>query len=213
MKKMNSMTKTAPVSVRLLIWATLPLASAALMTACSSSPKDVGNAAQGEGKPANTASIEAKQLAAEQEAAYVVEIEFSKKSSKLSAASREKIEALYKTVARPERLKGVKVIAWADDEYPSKKERKLSFNSTELAKSRAEAVQNFLKKRNTNLEFELYNMAKRPGTFSEFVGTADARIKDSLERAGISTTAEKSTPKARKTIVMLLMGELAAPSP
>lgn len=192
-----------------LAWPVLVLTS--FLVGCSSTPKDVGNAAQGEGKPANTASIEAKQLAAEQEAAYVVEIEFKAKSSKLGHGAREKIDALYKTVSRPERLKGAKIISWADDEYPSKKERKLSYNSTELAKKRGEAVQNFLNKRSPNMEFELYNMAKRPGTFSEFVGSADARIKDSLERAGISTTAEKATPKARKTIVMLLMGEMASP--
>ena len=177
------------------------------LTACSSTPKEVGNVARGEPKPTTTASIEAKQVAAEQEAAFVVEIEFSAKSAKLGAAARAKVDALYKTVATPDRLKSVKVISWADDEYPSKRERKLKREEMDLAKRRGEAVQNYLKSRNGKLEFELYNMAQRPGTFSEFVGSADARIKNSLERAGVSTTEEKSTSKARKVIVMLLMSE------
>ncbi len=190
------MTKFATFSVLTLV-----------LASCSSTPKEVGNAARGEAKPTTTASIEAKQIAAEQEAAYVVEIEFAPKSAVLGPSARSKVEALYKTVSRPQHLKGVKVISWADDEYPSKRERKLNRVGMDLAKRRGEAVQNFLKMRNSNLEFELYNMAQRPGTFSEFVGTADARIKNSLERAGVSTTEEKITSKARKVIVMLLMGE------
>ena len=193
--------------IRFMTSAMMIAAFSLLACACSSTPKEVGNIARGEPKSTTTASIEAKRLAAEQEAAYVVEIEFSKDSAVLGSAARAKVDALYKTVSAPNRLKAVKVISWADEEYPLKRERKLKGAEMDLAKRRGEAVQNFLKKRNSNLEFELYNMAQRPGTFSEFVGTADARIKNSLERAGVSTTDEKSTSKARKVIVMLLMSE------
>lgn len=199
---------------KLRLFVFVPLIAIALIvvsiSGCKSAPGAVGNVAQGEPKPTTVASIEAKQVAAEQEAAYVVEIEFEKKSAKLGADAQLKIETLMKNVAQPQRLKSAKIISWADREYPSKDEKRLGYDQTNLAKLRGEAVQDFLKQRNAKLDFELYNMARRPGTFGEFMGSADARIKDSLERAGISTTEEKSTSRARKTIVMLLLDEKAS---
>lgn len=185
----------------------LSLAIAVFVIGCSSTSEGVRSTSRGELKSANTGSVDAKSSAVEQEAAYIVEVEFKAQSSRLGDHAQKKIDALYKTVSKPELLKSAKIIAWADEESLANKERKLSFSGTELAKKRAESIQSFLKTKNSKLEFELYNMAKRPGTFSEFVESADARIKKSLERAGISTTEERSTPKARRVIVMLLMGE------
>lgn len=206
MKNQNSKKntlKSGRMRAWVLFFAVPAIAFAMLVTACSSAPKEVGNVARGEPKPTTVASIEAKQVAAEQEAAYVTEIDFAKNSARLTSAARSKIESLYK-MADPSRLKSVKVIAWADQEYPKEPEKKLGFGDRELAKHRGEAVQNLIKEKNPKLDLELYNMAQRPGTFSEFVGSADARIKKSLEHAG------QSTSKARKVIVMLLLDEKLA---
>lgn len=183
------------------------LTVALLATACSSTPEQVGNVAHGEPKPTTVASIEAKQVAAEQEAAYVVEVLFAKNSAKVSPEAAAKIEAMFKNVPDQKRVKGVKIISWADDEYPSTGDKKLSSTQVDLAKERLESVQRIVKDRHAGLQFELVNMAKRPGPFSKLVGTEDARIKESLERAGVSTTEDKAASKARKAIILLVMKE------
>lgn len=186
---------------------------------CSSSPERVGNEARGEPKSTTVASIEAKQVAAEQEAPFVVEVEFDKRSDKLSQSARAKMQTLLKSMAAPGRLKGVKIVAWGDEEYPSESKKKLSKEQSDLAKRRGDSIESFLKEKNGNIEFQHFNMAKRPGKVSDFFGTEDARIKESLERAGVSTTDEKQankaasepkskpSSKARKAILMLVLEE------
>lgn len=185
-----------------VIWIALPaLAAAALLSGCASAPVEVGNQVHDEPRPATTASIEVKQVAAEQESPYVVEIEFQAKAFKMGRDAKSKVLLLYKSVSERSRLKSIKVIAWADEEYPSAEQKKLSSDQMKLAKQRSEEIQNFLKRENRNLKFELYNMAERPGKFNEFLGGSDAEVKDSLERAGTSVS------KKRKAIVMLVMAE------
>ena len=174
---------------------------AMFLAGCSSTPAEVGNVAHGEPKPTTVASIEAKQVAAEQEAPYVVEIIFERNSADLDKAARAKMTAMYKSVPKPELLKSVKVISWADAEYPPKDVKRLTDRQKKLADRRGEAIREFIKTENGKLKFQLYNMAERPGKFGEFVGNSDARIKDSLERAGSTAS------KARKAIVMFIMEE------
>lgn len=186
-----------------LFLSVIVIVMALLEAGCSSTPEEVGNVAKGEPKPTTVASIEAKQVAAEQEAAYVVEIEFPGKSAKIGPAAKDKVEALYKTVPEPERLKAAKIISWGDREYPTTEQKKLSEGDIDLAKKRGEAVQRILKERNAKLEIDLYNMAQRPGAFSKLIGREEARIKESLERA----VGDSSQAKARKTIVLLVLDE------
>lgn len=179
----------------------VPAIVLAMSAGCSSTPLEVGNVAHGEPKPTTVASIEAKQVAAEQEAPYVVEIEFRRGSSDASEAARAKVRSLYKSLAKPELLKSVKVISWADAEYPEKSVKRLTDKQKKLADRRGETIREILEAEKADLKFELYNMAVRPGKFGEFIGNSDARIKESLERAGTTTS------KARKAIVMFVMEE------
>ncbi len=213
MKKVNSKitSKTALVGGIVFLMAGI--------LSCSSTPEQVGNEARGEPKSTTVASIEAKQVAAEQQAPFVVEVEFNKRSNALGPSARARVHALLKSMPAPERLKSVKIVAWGDEEYPSASKRKLSQEQTDLAKRRGESIENFLKEKNTELKVQHYNMAKRPGKISDFFGTDDARIKESLERAGVSTTdgntvnsstsrpAGKPNSKARKAILMLVLEE------
>ncbi len=186
----------------------LKLAAVCLLLAgCSSKPEKVGEAAQSEpAKPEVVraepktipAPIEAKQVAAEQASAYVVEIEFPKKSANLGPEAKAKLLALYKSVRQPELLKAVKVISWSDEEYPSPELKKLTSPQRDLAKRRGQSVENIFKRENAKLKFEIYNMAERPGKLSKLMGGAETRVKESLEKA-------EAGPKARKAIVMLMM--------
>lgn len=75
-----------------------------IITACSNTPKSVDNVSKGEAKPTNGASIEAKQLAAEEEAHAVAELKFQKGSSSLSADSKNKLKQLFSSVGEDQKL-------------------------------------------------------------------------------------------------------------
>jgi hypothetical protein len=167
---------------------------------CSSTPEDVGNTARGEAKPTTVASIEAKQVAAEQEAPYVVEVGFDRLRSDLKADAREKVSSLYKSVATPDRIKLAQIITWADHEYPSESKKKLGKDQRELAKRRGETLEKYLKEQNPDLKVKLFNMAERPGKIADLLGSEDARVKESLERTGAAA-------KARRAIVLIVMKE------
>lgn len=53
----------------------------------------------------------------------------------------------------------------------------------------------------------MVSMAERSSKLSELWGNADARMKKSLEAAGIPNThdKDKGTPKASRSIVMLIL--------
>lgn len=191
-----------------MIRRTLLVPALLALAACSSTPTDVKNTAHGEQKPASQASIEAKQVAAEQEAPYVTEISFKKGSKDLTKASQEKIEALMKRASQDKEVKTVKVVSWADQEYPGDEKKTLPKDQKELAKNRNEEIKNFLERAKSDLKVETYSMAERPSALNDFLGTDGARIKESLEKTGIATTDKQNamtTSKASKAMVMLVL--------
>lgn len=182
----------------------LPMA----LAACSSSPKSVSNEAQGEAAPTTQASMEAKQLGAEQQTPYVTELEFDKGSSKLNSASQLKLERLLSRVQANENVDSIKVISWADQEYPTESSKGLPDSQKKLAENRNETIKNFVEKINDGLSVDTLSMAERPNEFAEFLGSEDARIKKSLETSGISlsgSSTEQAKSKVSKAIVMLML--------
>lgn len=183
------------------------LLTTGLLLACSHAPETVGHAPQNENKPASQTSIEAKQVAAEQEAHFVTEISFKKGSKQLSETSREKLEHLLEKAQKAAPVDEIKAIAWADEEYPANKKKNLSKGQKELAQDRSKEIERFFEGRNKDLKVETYNMAERPSAFSEFMQTEGARLKDSLETSGIQTTDKKTSAssKSSKAIVMIVL--------
>lgn len=175
--------------------------------ACSHKPKTVDNVSLGEPKPTTAASIEAKQVAAEEEAQAVTEIQFKKGASTLTAESKNKIRKLLEMI-KDHKVDAIKVITWSDKEYPAEDQTELSQGQQILVRQRNTRIKNFIsQQRKGDFEIEMVSMAERSGKLKELWGDADARLKKSLEAAGIpnSDDPQKGQPKASRSIVMLIL--------
>ncbi len=134
-------------------------------------------------------------------------IEFEKGRSILSATSKEHLKALAKTWATGPSQE-VKVLAWADEEYPNKVEGKASPKEVILASDRARAIKEFLKEElKAKGDVDSYNMAKRPNLFSKVFQNEEYKLKESFEASGATGVklddGSVSYSKAGKAIVII----------
>lgn len=152
-------------------------------------------------------SIEAKQLAAENEASYVTELVFRKGKNQLSPDAHTQLSKVLDQARAHGQIQDVKVITWADAEYPSANTKALSAGQVKLATRRNDEIKRFIKNLDRAVNVTTYNMAERPGAVSELFGTSNAHIKKSLEVAGIpnTDTTVKLPAKASKSIVMVIL--------
>jgi hypothetical protein len=153
-------------------------------------------------------STEAKVVAQQEHASYLIQVSFPKGSSHLTTAAKDKLDETMQRARRDGTVKDIKVIAWADHEYPSASKKTLSEPQRKLADNRAKAIDDYLKPQ-TQANIDNYNMAERPNSLQKIASTSDSRIKKSLEDAGIPTTAhDLRTPEnASKAMVMLVLKE------
>jgi outer membrane protein OmpA-like peptidoglycan-associated protein len=179
------------------------------LAACSSKPADIKNAEDKAHPNVPQTSIEAKQVAAEQEAPYVTEVTFKKGSAELTPEAKQRLEAMFQRIHQAHSVDEIKVVTWADEEYPSTSTKSLSKKEKDIAENRNKELKKYLSNKDSDMKVSTYNMAERPNAFEDFLGTTDTRIKKSLESAGIPTTDSKGkkTAKASKSIVMLIMKE------
>lgn len=183
-----------------------------LAAACASKDaKDPGSSAGVSKKPqeSKTVSMEAKQLASEEETNLVTEISFAKEKSAISSAARNDLRALYNKARAKGEIDEVKVITWADQEYPSVHEKRLSEEQINLVKRRNNAISKYFNDLNTDIEVETYSMAERPSAINRMFSSEDADLKKSLETAGIpnTDTTVKVPGKASKSVVIFIMEE------
>lgn len=157
--------------------------------------------------PANSTSIQAEQVAAEEQASYVEEVKFAEGSFELKAEPQRRLAKLVQKARRLGTIQDFKVIAWADEEYPSVHTKVLSDDQRKLAEERSQGLKTFLHGLDQNASVHTYNMAERPNALGELVGTSNSRIKTSLEVAGIPNTDSnvKSPAKAARAIVLVVV--------
>lgn len=177
------------------------------LAACASKPKEEAPLPKtGASQP--QASIEAKQLAAENEATTVAEISFPKGKADLSVDAKKRLNDIRSKIKSNDKPGDVAVIAWADQEYPSVHAGKLPDAARDLAFKRGETVRQYLKQAagDKDVDIDVHNMAERPGSIEKLLQGSDERIKKSLEVSGIpnTDTSVKSPTKASKAIVLLL---------
>jgi hypothetical protein len=151
-------------------------------------------------------SVEAKGVAAEQNAAGAVEITFAKQSAKLSKVAKSDLMKFLDSTRSAPPIEEIKTIAWGDAEYPAPSIKKLSETDVKLAEARNKAIQDFFKNQGVRSKITTYEMTKRPATVNEWLNTSDARIKKSLEAAGIpnTDTTVKVPSKAGKAMVLAI---------
>lgn len=151
----------------------------------------------------------ANRAAREADSAYFVDVEFAKGSSVLSESSISTISALVHRARAEGELQDVKVLSWADEEYPSASRKKLSKLQRNLAAARAKSVEAHIKTLKegprAGLKVEMHNMAERPSAVSRWFNTTDAKFKRSLVAAGLPTTAEDAPVTGRASHAVVLV--------
>jgi hypothetical protein len=180
---------------------TAVISSLALMACSTTETKQP----QANGKPG--VSIEAKQLAAEEKAPYVVEFAFKKGSTDLTLDAKSSLNGVITKAQAAGKINEVKVVTWGDSEYPSVYTKKLSKSEVDLVQKRNNNIENFITDVTKGSSVKTISMAERPGAIGEFIGSNDAQIKKSLEQAGIPTTdtSVKTPSKASKSIVIITL--------
>lgn len=136
-------------------------------------------------------------------------IEFPEGVSKLNKKIKQELR-IFSLQSREsgQLIDEIKILAWADTEYPNKKETKASPQNVILASERAHNIKAYLKEelRERN-EMNAYNMAKRPGLFSQMTKNDEYKMKDAFEKSGTtgSTLSDGSISytKASKVLVII----------
>lgn len=140
--------------------------------------------------------------------AHYASLEFSKGDSDLSKESKMFLNELAALVDREgKEIEEIKVLAWADKEYPGKAQ-KASTKDILLAKERARAIKEYLTDDlHSQEKIDLFNMAKRPGLLSKMVRTEDEAVKNAIEQMGPTATTlgngKISYSKASKAMVIV----------
>lgn len=157
-------------------------------------------------KKSNT--MHSQSAAVDAEASFVTEITFEKGSKDLSADSKNRLKSLVDRARQTGKIDDIKIITWSDMEYPSLNVKKLSKEQRDLAKNRNDTLKDYLKSGEVDVsDVDAFNMAERPNALERLLRTEDARIKRSLEAAGIPTTDSyvKVPAKASKSVVMVVL--------
>jgi len=185
------------MKTKMKLMAALGVAAAMFVAGCQHSDK----------KETAMPSKAAKSVAKVEEASYVTEISFDKGSTTLSAANKRRLASFVDQARKNGKIDDIKVVTWSDVEYPTAQEGKLSKEQRDLATRRNRALKDYLDDVSDGSDIDTYNMASRPGALSRLIRSDDARVKRSLETAGIPTTAStvKVPAKASKSIVMIVM--------
>lgn len=183
---------------------------ALIIVGCSSKHDERKTAEVKKPAPEKTISIESKQLANEEQSKFVTEVTFHKEKSSLSSAAKNDLKHLYERATKKGKIHDIKVITWGDQEYPSVHEKRLSKKQIKLVDKRNKTLERYLLGLTKDtVDVETYSMAERPGTLNRLFASEDARIKKSLETAGIpnTDTSVKVPGKASKSIVIFIMEE------
>lgn len=173
----------------------------ATLSACQSSGGKTAESAD-KHSAGSAAEAEIRRVAIDKERGEAVEISFARGSFLLTEEAKAKLDALLDRARSRPAGGNVRIVSWSDHEYPSETERALSRSEQELADRRGREIENYLKRAAKTrgpreLEMTTFNMAARPNTFENLVGTRNARLKQALE-------SSPSRTKTSRSIVMLV---------
>lgn len=156
---------------------------------------------------ADASTVEAKYAASDLGAHELAEIRFTKGSYRLDEKSRKRIDDLIEKASQSGKIEEVKVVTWADREFPSRRSRKLPKDDRDLAESRAKAIKELVKEKTSGVAVDEYNMAIYPNAVERLLNTSDYRVKKSLEESGISQADRRAKGPSMKgkAIVMILL--------
>jgi len=141
-------------------------------------------------------------------ASKVSEISFSEGKANLSDEAKDDIRGLVNEAKESGKIDELKVAVWADREYPTKN-TKASKGDIDLARKRADAIKDFIKKELDVSDVKTYNMTERPNALQRFLHTPTAKMKKTMETQGAAPRTEEETgffgtkAKASKAVIMV----------
>lgn len=134
---------------------------------------------------------------------------FEKGKSNLTADGRELLRELSRKAHGSDRkIEEIKILAWADEEYPDPAKAKASTKEIILASQRAQSVRDFLENDlEEKKDIDSFNMARRPDFLSKLFRNEEYEVKKSFEMTGTTASrlpsGEISFTKASKAIVII----------
>jgi hypothetical protein len=136
-------------------------------------------------------------------------IVFKEGDANLSEADQKELSKLTeKAQGKKKAIEEIKILAWADREYPEKTNQKASIKEVTLASERAFKIRDYLESHLKELEdIDSYNMAKRPGLISQLFKNNEYAIKEVFEDSDATATklpdGTVSYTKASKALVII----------
>ena len=136
-------------------------------------------------------------------------VEFNKGKAGLTEESKAHLNELcLRAHNSRKQIEEIRILAWADKEYPNKVESKTKNKDVILASERAQKIRDYLEEdlKEEN-DIDAYNMAKRPDLLSKLLRNDEYDVKEAFETSGTTATrlADGSTSytKASKAIVIV----------
>lgn len=134
---------------------------------------------------------------------------FPKGKSELGQENRKVLQEFKSQIHKSNKaIDEIRVLVWADTEYPDKVKGKVAPHEVNLASERAQNIKSYLEDNlNEESDIDAYNMAKRPDLISKLLRDDEYEVKEAFESSG--TTASKlpsgavSYTKASKALVII----------
>jgi hypothetical protein len=143
------------------------------------------------------------------EGSHYTALQFSRGRSVLTDANKKYLNELARKATRTGReISEIKILAWADREYPGKKNEKAKTRDVILANERANVIREFIRDDlKTREPIDVFNMAKKPGILDQITKDEEYRVKQDVAQSGVSATrlpsGETSYTKAGKVLVII----------
>lgn len=134
---------------------------------------------------------------------------FNKGRASLDSLSKQHLKDLISNAHKTRKeIDEIRILTWADKEYPDKVNGKASTSDIILASERAQKIRDYLEQDLKEMEdIDSYNMAKRPNLMSKLLQNDEYKVKEAFESSG--ATGDKlpdgsvSYTKASKAIVII----------
>lgn len=123
---------------------------------------------------------------------FFARILFPEEEAELSRKDKEEIDRVIRKALSAGDVESVKILAWADREYPEESEE-VSSKDIKLAEDRSQVIEKYVQERLRIPSTERFNMARRPGRISEALKTPEARFKKQAEAEGLAPSTLESS--------------------
>ncbi len=143
------------------------------------------------------------------EGSHYTALQFQRGRSVLTEANKKFLNELARKASRTgKEISEIKILAWADREYPGKKNEKPRTRDVILANERANVIREFIREDlRTREPIDVFNMAKKPGLLDQITKDEEYRVKQDVAQSGVSATrlpsGETSYTKAGKVLVII----------